>query len=135
MSLRRRIPVTVCPPVIALVVLISGGSALAASAPAPFRIAAEHAGYAAKADKLETIQTHLHHVLNCLEGPPGRDSQAAAGDPCHGKAALDALPHHSANRVRARKAIKAARIAVTLHDEPPAHYLAQAVQAMLTEDL
>jgi len=35
-----------------------------------------------KATTLAGVQLHLHHVLNCLEGPAGADFSAAAGDPC-----------------------------------------------------
>jgi len=42
-----------------------------------------HAGeLAPKATTLAGAQLHLHHVVNCLEGPAGADFYAAAGDPC-----------------------------------------------------
>lgn len=73
-------------------------------------------------------------MLNCLEGSTGPDYKEVAGNPCTGKGALQTLPEHSANRVRAQKAVALARVGVTLHDLPPAHYVAQAIHAILTED-
>ena len=102
--------------------------------PNPFSTAAEHAGMAAEAEDLTEIHQHLQHVLNCLEGSTGQDYRKVPGNPCAGKGALQTLPRDSANRVRAQKAIALARVGVTVHDVPPAHYVAQAVHAILTED-
>ncbi len=101
----------------------------------PFRTAAEHAGMAAAAKQLPGIHQHLQHVLNCLEGSNGRDFKGVADNPCTDKGALQTLPKGSANFVRAEKAIALARVGVTLHDTLPAHYVAQAIHAILTEDL
>jgi len=98
-----------------------------------FLTAAEHAGLAAEAKELAEIRLHLQHVLNCLEGSKGRDYKKALGNPCTGQGALQSLPKGSADRVRAQKAIALARVAVTLHHVPPAHYVAQAVNAILRE--
>jgi len=46
--------------------------------------AAEHAGYAAKANDIQHVKLHLHHVMNCLVGPHGTGFYAPAGDPCKG---------------------------------------------------
>ena len=108
-------------------------SLLAAHASDPFEIAAEHAGMAARVRQLSLIHLHLQHVLNCLEGSKGRDYRKVAGNPCTGVGALQTLPTHSANRIRARKAIALARVGITLHDFLPAHYLTQAIHAVLTE--
>ncbi len=104
-----------------------------AQAPNPFNTAAEHAQKAVDAKDLAQIHLHLHHVLNCLEGSRGRDYKNVADNPCSGKGALQTLPKHSADLVRAEKAIAIARVAVTLHDTAPAHYAAKAVHAILTE--
>ncbi|MDA8388538.1 MAG: hypothetical protein M0Z58_07760 [Nitrospiraceae bacterium] len=88
---------------------------------------------AARSKQLSRIHLHLQHVLNCLEGSTGRDYRKVAGNPCTGAGALQTLPARSANRVRARKAIALARVGITLHDFLPAHYLAQAIHAILTE--
>ena len=88
---------------------------------------------AARSRQLSQIHLHLQHVLNCLEGSKGRDYREVAGNPCTGDGALQTLPARSANRIRARKAIALARVGITLHDFLPAHYLAQAIHAILTE--
>ena len=55
---------------------------LAADAGAEISTAAAHAGMAAGAEDPQMVKAHLHHVLNCLEGPNGADFSAAAGNPC-----------------------------------------------------
>ena len=47
-------------------------------------VAGIHADMAINATQLETTQLHLHHVINCLEGPTGKDFDAKATNPCHG---------------------------------------------------
>ncbi len=122
---------------LALVVLIVGAvMAVVAHAQTsnPFATAAVHARLAAQAKQLAAIHEHLQHVLNCLEGPSGPDYKQVAGNPCPGPGALQTLPEQAANRVRAQKAIALAKVGVTLHDVPPAHYLALAIHAILTEE-
>jgi len=53
--------------------------------------------------------------------------------PCSGQGAVDTLPKDSADLIRARKSIALARVRVTLHDRAPAHYVAEAIHAILTE--
>lgn len=44
-----------------------------------------HALMAQGAQSVKMAHTHLHHVVNCLEGPTGTDFDAKAGNPCKGK--------------------------------------------------
>src|SRR6185503_15282585 len=53
-----------------------------ADGPQAIGIAANHAGLAAAANDINTVHTHLHHVLNCLVGPGGEGFDAAPGNPC-----------------------------------------------------
>lgn len=99
----------------------------------PYETAIEHAKLAVKAGTLEAVQMHLHHVLNCLEGEHGKDFDAAAGNPCNGRGALETLKKGTANWIRANNSIALARVGVILHDEKPAHYVAEAVLAILSE--
>jgi hypothetical protein len=46
------------------------------------KTAIAHAGYAAKAEALNGVHMHLHHVLNCMVGPQDKLFDAAAGNPC-----------------------------------------------------
>src|SRR5579859_8166916 len=41
-----------------------------------------HAGYATAATDLKMVQTHLHHVVNCMVGPKGRGFEATQANPC-----------------------------------------------------
>ena len=44
--------------------------------------AATHANLAAKAGTVDMVHTHLHHVVNCLVGPKGKDFDSEAANPC-----------------------------------------------------
>ena len=58
-------------------------------------VAATHAGMASKAEAIDVIHLHLHHVVNCLVGPSGKGFDAAPGNPC-AKAGNGAIPEGSA---------------------------------------
>jgi hypothetical protein len=109
--------------------LASGSSA----APPPFELATEHAGLAAKAVTVTAIHEHLQRTLNCLEGNSGQDFKPTPGNPCTGRGAVEMLPKDSADLIRTQKSIVLARVGVTLHDRAPAHYVAEAIHAILTE--
>ncbi len=97
------------------------------------RVAEEQAKAAAEAPDLQHARAHLQQGLNCLVGQGAEGYRPRAGDPCHGASALRSLPRKSVNSIRVQKAIRLARVGVTFHDFPPAHYTAQAVQAVLAE--
>lgn len=65
---------------------------LAAHADAASEImtAATHAGFAAKAEKIQMVHAHMHHAINCLVGPGGEGFDKAMLDPCtnNGKGAI-----------------------------------------------
>ena len=62
------------------------GSMLVSQIQAELKTATFHSGeLAQKVTTLAGVQLHLHHVLNCLEGPSGADFSAQAGDPCEGQ--------------------------------------------------
>jgi hypothetical protein len=52
---------------------------------AEIKTAIAHAGYAGKAEALNGVHLHLHHVLNCMVGPQDKLFDAAAGNPCKGE--------------------------------------------------
>jgi hypothetical protein len=58
-------------------------------------VAANHAGFAGKADNVATVHMHLHHVVNCLVGPTGTGFDVGSGNPC-AKAGNGAIPEASA---------------------------------------
>ena len=70
----------------AFAALPSGGAANpAASAKMELGTAPFHAGELAQKGTISATQLHLHHTINCLEGPSGPDYSASAGDPCKGQ--------------------------------------------------
>lgn len=96
-------------------------------------VAGIHADMAIDATQLETAQLHLHHVINCLEGPDGKDFDAKATNPCHGMghgAIVDAKgdSHTEARLNEALQQAKSGLHAKTLKD---AHADAQQVFNLL----
>jgi hypothetical protein len=60
-------------------------AAFAADTAKEIGTAAAHAGMAAGAADPQMVRAHLHHVLNCLEGPGGADFDETPGNPCKGQ--------------------------------------------------
>ncbi|HXS03972.1 MAG TPA: hypothetical protein VN731_05815 [Rhodanobacter sp.] len=84
-------------------------------------VAGIHADMALDATDLGTVQLHLHHVINCLEGPAGKDFDAKATNPCHGMgqgAIVDAKddPHVEARLNEALQQARSGLHAKTLQD-------------------
>ena len=65
-------------------VMLSGATAQAGDALLQAETAAQHAGYAAGSDGIDSVKAHMHHALNCLVGPAGDGFDASFGDPCDG---------------------------------------------------
>ena len=65
----------------ALLVLLAP-TAGAADASKEVSTAITHAGLAAGSTDVKMVQTHLHHVINCLVGPKGAGFDAAQANPC-----------------------------------------------------
>jgi len=55
---------------------------LAADAKGEITTAAQHATLAAQAGNIAGVKMHLHHTLNCLEGPKGADFSKTDMNPC-----------------------------------------------------
>jgi hypothetical protein len=65
---------------------MQGGGATVTQIQAEIKTATFHAGeLAQRATAVPVVQLHLHHVLNCLEGPKGADFYQQAGNPCQGQ--------------------------------------------------
>lgn len=62
--------------------LLMSSSAFAADAAQEVKTATQHAGFAAEAGDIEGVHMHLHHTLNCLVGPDGKDFDADEMNPC-----------------------------------------------------
>ena len=83
-------------------VALTATPAGAAEATKEISTAAVHAGMAAGSDNLKMVQTHLQHVINCLEGPAGANFNAGPGNPCKdfGAGAIPELRAGSAQATR-----------------------------------
>jgi len=96
-------------------------------------VAATHAGLAASADAPKMVQTHLQHVINCLEGPSGADFNAGPGNPCKDLGA-GAIPDSPAE---ARKPLEAAaamaKKALAEPDPAKAKAMAAEIKASLSK--
>ena len=65
--------------------LVFAATASAApNAAAEIKMAASHAALAVKASDVQSVHTHLHHVLNCLVGPSGKGFDVTNANPCTG---------------------------------------------------
>ncbi len=104
-----------------------------ADAAAELNIAKNHAGMAAKAADLKTVQMHLHHAVNCLVGPDGKGFDAAAGNPC-GKAGAGAIPDSTdaAAKAKLQSIADAAGPGLTTTDLAAAQKAAQSTADAIT---
>jgi len=110
---------------------LAAAPALAGDAAKEIGTAANHAGLAAGAQDPQMVKSHLHHVLNCLEGPGGADFAAVAGNPCQdmGAGAIgDSAPDR---RASLEKAVTLAKEGLAELDAIKAKALAAQVQAIL----
>ena len=55
---------------------------MAADAKGEIATAAQHASLAAQAGDMAGVKMHLHHAINCLEGPKGADFSKTDMNPC-----------------------------------------------------
>ncbi|HLN14026.1 MAG TPA: hypothetical protein VK587_12595 [bacterium] len=63
-----------------------GDAMLISQVQTELKTATFHSGeLAQKVNALAGVQLHLHHVINCLEGPNGPDYLASVGYPCQGQ--------------------------------------------------
>lgn len=73
-----------------LLTLFGAGSAFATTnAQKEISTAIIQAKLGGKAGSLQMVDTHLHKILNCLEGHKGMEFDANVGDPCMGKGAMN----------------------------------------------
>ncbi|MGD0866193.1 MAG: hypothetical protein ABSA49_11625 [Rhizomicrobium sp.] len=64
---------------------------MAADLKAEITTAGQHAGMAAAASDMATVQMHLHHTVNCIVGPNGAGYDPKQMNPCQNQGA-GALP-------------------------------------------
>lgn len=78
----------------AALALLASPQAFAADAKAEITIAAQHATLASAAADIAGVHMHLHHALNCIEGPNGADFSKSDMNPC-ANAGNGAIPDSS----------------------------------------
>lgn len=95
-------------------------------------IATDHAGYALASQNLDGVRMHLHHVLNCLEGPKGKNFDRVVENPCS-SAGNGAIPDATDAAVKAKlQSIEATALSgLAASDEAAARSAARDVQAAL----
>lgn len=94
--------------------------------------ATAHAGMAMGAADLKMTRMHLHHVVNCLEGPSGKRFDAKAGNPCKGEGngAITDAKGDTATETKLHTALTEAEAGLKAKTVEAAH--AQAKKAMST---
>ena len=102
-----------------------------ADGPQAIATAKNHAGLAANGANIGAVQTHLHHVLNCLVGPGGQGFDAMPGNPCN--AAGGAIPQtaDAAMKTKLETAATTARSGIASTDIAVAKKAATDIQGML----
>jgi hypothetical protein len=93
---------------------------------AELNIAQNHAGMAAKAADLKTVQMHLHHAVNCLVGPGGPGFDPSNANPC-AKAGNGAIPDSTdpAQKAKLQAAVADASPGLNTSDVAAAQHAAQ----------
>jgi hypothetical protein len=116
--------------------LVALPAAAYADAAAEIATAAQHAGFAAAAPNLAQSQTHLHHVVNCIEGAKGADYDPKNMNPC-AKSGDGAIPDEADAATKAKlqsiaataeDGIKATDPAVAKKDAADAQTALQAIK-------
>jgi hypothetical protein len=78
--------------------------AMAADVKKELSTAITHAGMAAGSGDIKMVQTHLHHVINCLVGPSGAGFDAGQANPCKDQG-MGAIPDSPANKQKELQAV------------------------------
>lgn len=102
-----------------------------ADGPQAIATAKTHSGLAANGANIGAVQTHLHHVLNCLVGPGGQGFDAMPGNPC--AAAGGAIPQtaDAATKAKLEGAATTARGGIAATDIAVAKKAATDIQSSL----
>lgn len=97
--------------------------------------AIQHAQFAAKMSTVDKTHFHLHHVVNCLVGPNGKDFDAKAGNPCKGQGsgAINDAKAGSDKQKLLEDALVVAKIGLDNTRPAPAIGCARAVNVLLEE--
>jgi hypothetical protein len=114
------------------VLLLLATPATAAEPTKEISTAATHAGLAAGSTDLKMVQTHLQHVINCLEGPQGKNYDAKQLNPCKDQG-TGAIPDAPADKkAELQKAVAMAQANQSITDLTQAKKQAGDLQTMLS---
>jgi hypothetical protein len=93
-----------------------------------------HANFLIKADTLERMHMHMHHILNCMVGEHGKEFDPKVMDPCKGMG-NGAINDESSpvKRKLLDQVEKLGSIGVTIENPSAAHDVALAMHALLQE--
>lgn len=83
----RLIGLIVVASLVALSTSATLGADMMGAAKKELKTAQTHAGFAAGYNTIAEVELHLHHVVNCLEGPQGKNFYAPSGNVCQGQGA------------------------------------------------
>ena len=107
--------------------------ASAADAAKEIATATAHAGMGAASGDIMMVHAHLHHVLNCLEGPGGKDYDASQANPCKDQG-MGAIPDaDAATKAKLEGAAMMAKGGLGENDLAKAKEHAAEVQAALKQ--
>jgi hypothetical protein len=122
---------------IALVAVGLTSPASAADVAQEIATAETHAGYAVAAADLKMVQTHLHHVVNCMVGPKGRGYDESQANPCkdQGGGVMPDFNGDKAKRATLQKALDTARAGLKAGDIAAAKQHASDAGALLKKAL
>ncbi len=114
--MRRILGGTLCLLLVGVVVFPQTSAAKDGALVAALKVAIFHSGeLAQQGTVLAAAQLHVQHVINCLEGPSGKDSKAAVGYPCQGAGIIpDLQAAVAAGTSGADTALRYATVAWTL---------------------
>jgi hypothetical protein len=94
-----------------------------------------HAQMASATKDINMVHAHLHHVINCLEGPKGKQFDPKAEDPCKGMGDGALSDLHGSPNVRAKleMAVKAAERGIHENNYRKAHDAAVKTAALIKD--
>lgn len=115
--------------------LIFAGTSLAAgNAQQEINKALLHADFLIKANTLNHMHMHMHHILNCMVGEHGKGFNAHYMNPCKGLGNGAINDETSASKRKLLEQVdKLASVGVTINDHAAAHDVALAIHNLLEQ--
>src|SRR5450631_2205928 len=80
--------------------------------------ATDHAGYATTGRNIDAVREHLHHAVNCLEGPGSKVFDSGVENPC-AKMGNGAIPDaaNAAIKAKLQAVVDVAETGISANDE------------------